>query len=131
MHIARSSYVCTHALTYGYTFHEFQSPCALSYANGNMCFPCASNSVVSWKGGISARYRRTQILIELTCIYIDGLTAPTPTWLQRHTHTHICIHVYKDMCNLLSDILDDAVDDALAFFRISNLEIYETPDSYS
>jgi len=47
--------------------------------------------VVSRKGGISAKYRRTQILIESTCIHIDGLTAPTPAWLQRHTHIYIHI----------------------------------------
>lgn len=129
MHIARGSYVCTHALTYGYTFHESQSPCALSYANGDMCFRVRQTlrRCISERGNIGeiSAYTNSHRVDLHTYRWFDSpdsSLAPT-------THTHI--HTYRDMCNLLSDILDDAVDDALAFFRMSNLKIYETPDSCS
>lgn len=52
-------------------------------AHDDMCFPavrqprwCRISRSISWKGRISARYRRAQILIQSTCIYIDALATP-------------------------------------------------------
>lgn len=100
MQIARDGsyiymYACTHSRTDICISRVSIALCVILCERRHVFPVCVKLcGVESRKGRISARYRRTQILIESTCIHIDGLAAPIPAWLQRHTHTHIYIGTY-------------------------------------